>query len=592
MKSLLKILRFTKHLWPYYTLVGGLNIFLALLSQTQPLLVREIVAQLENVGSSALNQNALLIFVLLLFAQDLLDNVVTNFMQYHGDILAGKLKRDLSNRYYEHILSLPQEYFDTELSGKITARLTRSVQQITMFIAMMGNNFGPFILSTVFSLAIVAYYSWPIALLLFSLYPIFIWLTIRSSDKWMKYQADINTNQDIAFGRFQETITQVKAVKSFVREKSELNFFSSKMTRILRLIRPQSKHWHVRDVQRKLVLNVIFGIVYAILIWQASQGILTLAETIMLFQFTILIRVPIFTINFLVENIQKAVADSKDYFEVMETIPAIEDVKNAKKLGVTEGEIKFDSIEFAYDTQPVINGLDFTIQPGSKVALVGESGEGKSTIANLLLRLYQPQKGRICIDNQDIAQVSQRSLRDTIGVVFQEPNLFSGTIAENIAYGRPKASQKDIEKAAKAANAHEFINAFPDGYQTIIGERGLRLSGGQKQRIAIARALLKDAPILILDEATSSLDGKSELLVQEALERLMHNRTTIIIAHRLSTIQNVDQIVTLKKGRVDEIGSPAELAKTQGIYAQLLEVQSARSADERKAALSKFGIVA
>ena len=223
--------------------------------------------------------------------------------------------------------------------------------------------------------------------------------------------------------------------------------------------------------------------------------------------------------------------------------------------------------------------------------MVGESGEGKTTLTNLLLRLYEPQSGSIEIDGQNILSVKQASLRKHIGVVFQEPNLFSGTIRENIVYGKPKATTKQIEKAAKDANAHEFIQKLEKGYDTEIGERGLKLSGGQKQRLAIARALLKDAPILVLDEATSSLDSKSELLVQEALERLMKNRTTIIIAHRLSTIQNVDTIISIKNGVVDEMGSPAELAKTGGIYSRLLEVQTARSSVERQKALAKFGIV-
>lgn len=592
MKSLLRIVTYTKHLWPYYTLITSLSIVLAILAQAQPLIVRGIVSQLEVANTPEFSSTLIAVFVVLLFVQDLLDNLVTNFLGYHGDILSVKLKKYLSDKYYDHLLSLPQEYFDTELSGRITARLTRSVTQISQFVQMMGNNFGAFILSTVFSLAIVAYYSWPIALLLFSLYPIFIWLTIRSSSKWMKYQEEINTNQDIAFGRFQESVTQVKAVKSFVRERSELGFFSKRMAKMLALTRPQSQHWHVRDVQRKLVLNVIFGAVYGLLIWQASTGALSLAETIMLFQFTLLIRFPIFTINFLVENIQRAVADSKDYFAIMETEPAIEDAPNAKNLKVDGGEINFNKVAFGYDSKLVLKEFDATIKAGTKVALVGESGEGKTTISNLLLRLYQPKSGTIVIDGQDIAAVKQQSLRKNIGVVFQEPNLFSGSIAENIAYGRPGASQKDIERAAKAANAHSFIKEFENGYKTLIGERGLKLSGGQKQRISIARAILKDAPILILDEATSSLDSKSELLVQEALEHLMHNRTTIIIAHRLSTIQTVDTIITLKGGVVNETGSPAKLAKTNGIYAQLLEVQSAKSPEARKKALARFGIVA
>jgi ATP-binding cassette subfamily B protein len=302
------------------------------------------------------------------------------------------------------------------------------------------------------------------------------------------------------------------------------------------------------------------------------------------------IRIPIFTISFLVENTQRAVSDSRDYFKVMEEVPESGDGNSSIK--VTKGRIEFSKVGFGYDKKKtVINDISFDIKPGQKVALVGESGEGKTTLTNLLLRLYDPNSGSISIDGQNISDYSRNSIRDQIAIVFQEPNLFSGTIKENISYSDKNSDITSIKKSAKAANADEFVSGLEYGYDTEIGERGLRLSGGQKQRIAIARAIQKDAPILILDEATSSLDSKSELLVQEALENLMKSRTTIIIAHRLSTIQNVDVIIAIKGGKVSEVGSPTELAKKDGIYAQLLRVQTARSAEERQEALAKFGIV-
>jgi len=269
--------------------------------------------------------------------------------------------------------------------------------------------------------------------------------------------------------------------------------------------------------------------------------------------------------------------------------PEIADAKSAKPIKVKQGKVSFDNVEFSYGDQQVLKNIILDIEPDSKVALVGESGEGKTTITNLLMRLYEPQKGQILIDGQNINEVTQKSLRENIGVVFQDPALFSGTISENIAYARPNAKQSDVVAAAKAANAHEFIAKFDKGYDSEIGERGLKLSGGQKQRIAIARALLKDAPILILDEATSSLDSKSEAMVQEALKRLMKGRTTLIIAHRLSTIQHVDKIITLTGGKVDEVGSPEQLAKTGGIYAQLLAMQRGDK-EKSKKELKKYEI--
>ncbi|MBH1980795.1 ATP-binding cassette domain-containing protein, partial [Candidatus Saccharibacteria bacterium] len=261
-----------------------------------------------------------------------------------------------------------------------------------------------------------------------------------------------------------------------------------------------------------------------------------------------------------------------------------------KALDATHAKIEFSGVSFAYDKKKkVLNDVSFVIKPGQKLALVGESGGGKTTISNLLMRLYRPTRGTVMINGHDIQDVTQASVREAIATVFQDASLFSGTVRENIAYSRPSASDKEIKAAAKSANALDFVRELPDGLDTEIGERGIKLSGGQKQRIAIARALLKDAPILILDEATSSLDSRSEAVVQEALERLMKNRTVLIIAHRLSTIAHVDTIVTLKHGHVDEVGAPATLANTDGIYAQLLELQLATTEKAREK-LAEFDI--
>lgn len=294
--------------------------------------------------------------------------------------------------------------------------------------------------------------------------------------------------------------------------------------------------------------------------------------------------------SFIIEGIQKAIAGSKDYFTVMNMKPSIADKDHAPALDVSEGRVVYGDVTFGYSkNKSVLHNVSFEVNPGEKLALVGESGEGKTTLTSLLLRLYEPSKGTIAIDDTPIDSVRQTSLREKIGVVFQDPALFSGTIRENIAYANQHATDHQIQEAAKAANAYQFIKKLEKGFDTEIGERGLKLSGGQKQRIAIARALLKDAPILILDEATSSLDSRAEKQVQEALDRLMKGRTTIIIAHRLSTIAHVDRIVTLKNGTVDEVGTPKELAKTNGIYGQLLSLQMG-STEAAKKRLAEFDI--
>jgi len=584
MKELGRIFRFTKNLWRYYAGVAAFSILVAAMSQMQPLLTKPAIDEVTKlVRGDAASIKLVAFLAVMIFLTDVGGTLFANIGGYIGDLLSAKLQRFMSLRYYEHILSLPQHYFDTQLSGKIINRMGRGISQISGFMQVFSNNFLQFIFSTVFSLAIIAYYSWEVALMLFTLYPIFIFLTGKTSGKWQEYQHKINEEQDIASGRFAESIGQIRVVKSFLQEKRELSFFKHRFDTVVDTTRPQSKFWHNRDVLRRLVLNVIFLGVFGFIFIETAHGRFSISTMVLLIQYALLIRIPIFSISFLVDNTQRAIANSKDFFEVMDEQPDIVDRADAKALDISKAEIVFDHVDFGYERdKTVLHDVTVTIKPDTKVALVGESGEGKTTLTNLVLRLYEVTSGGIYIDGQNVNDVTQSSLRGSIGVVFQEPALFSGTIRENISYGNPQASPEQIQEAAKAANAHEFVSKLEKGYDTEIGERGLKLSGGQKQRIAIARALLKDAPILILDEATSSLDSKSERMVQEALERLMKGRTTLIIAHRLSTIQNVDQIITLKNGRIDEVGTPVELSKSDGIYAQLLALQQGHTAKDQK----------
>jgi ATP-binding cassette subfamily B protein len=589
MNHIFRILRSAGELKRHYYAISALTVVVSLAGLAMPILSGQAIDEIRF-GAEA-NVTKLIWLAVGIFVLDLANTFLNSIVGYLGDQMGVLLNRSLSVKYYSHLLSLPQQYFDTELSGKIINRLSRSITQITNFMQMISNNFLQFILSTVFSLAVIAYYSWQVALLLFLLYPVYIWMTVRTSNTWQKYQATKNEHADIASGRFAEAISQIKVVKSFVQESGELGFFKKHYTKIASVTKPQSRFWHERDVRRRLVLNIIFLVVFIFIFTQAASGQYTPGVAVTLILLAMQIRIPIFTISFLVENTQKAVADSKDYFEIMSVSPQISDIEAAKKLIVSNGRIEIKDMSFRYDKKtPVLSRLNLDIKPDSKIALVGESGEGKTTLTNLILRMYEPTEGSIEIDGQDVSEVTQKSLRESIGVVFQEPALFSGTIAENIGYAVEKPNIKDVKFAAKSANAHDFIMELPEGYDSQIGERGLKLSGGQKQRIAIARALLKDAPILILDEATSSLDSKSESMVQEALERLMKGRTTIIIAHRLSTIQHVDQIVTIKNGKIDEIGSPAKLAKSGGVYSQLLELQTNIGNKNTKKQLQKFEI--
>jgi ATP-binding cassette, subfamily B, bacterial len=585
MKSIWRIMRFTGNLWRYYLGVSIFTILVAVLSQVIPLLTKAAIDEITKfAGGGHADVTKVAMYAGLIFVVDMAQTLLGNVGGYVGDMLSAKQQRLLSNKYYEHVMSLPQRYFDTELTGTIINRMNRGITQITTYTQVLSNNFLQFVFSTVFTLVIVAYYSWPVALILLSLYPIYIWLTTLSNEKWQNYQTEINHETDVASGRFAESVSQVRVVKSFVQEAFELRIFDKHMKKMVGTTSPQSTYWHWHDVLRRTVLAVINFALYAFIFVETARGRYSIGTMVLLIQYAQLIRIPLFSISFLVSQTQRAIANSRDYFAVMDEEPELRDHSSAKPLVVDKGEIVFDRVSFHYDVDaPVLTDLSFKLAPDSKLALVGESGQGKTTITSLLLRLYEPNEGQILIDGQDVTDVRQASLRQNIAVVFQEPALFSGTIRENIAYARPGASDNDIIAAAEAANAHDFITKFEKGYDSEIGERGLKLSGGQKQRIAIARALLKDAPILILDEATSSLDTKSERQVQQALEHLMKGRTTLIIAHRLSTIQSVDTIVTLVGGKVDEIGTPAELAKSGGIYAQLLELQQSHTeADQKK----------
>jgi ATP-binding cassette, subfamily B, bacterial len=593
MKHIWRVITFTSELKKYYIAISIFSVLVAAMTQLTPLLTKAAIDEItEGINGTEISLTFIAVLVVLIFAADIAQTLFSNISQYLGDITAARIRRLLSSRYYEHIMNLPQRYFDSELTGAIINRMNRGIQQITDFMQIFSNNLLQLVFSTVFTLIIVAYYSLPVAFLLLTLYPIIIWLTVRTSPKWQAYQTKINKDLDVASSRFAESVSQIKVVKGFGQEQRELRYFDRFMSRAQNTTKPQSIHWHKNDALRRSALAVINLLLYGYIFIGTAQGTYTIGTMVLLIQYAQLLRIPLFSVSYLIDRTQRAISDSKDYFKVMdEQVEHVSTDQIKQKLAVQQGKIDFRDVSFSYDNdKTVLRKLNLSIEPDSKVALVGESGEGKTTLTNLLLRLYEPDSGTISIDGQDIQDVSQVSLRGNIGIVFQDAALFSGTVKENIGYARNKVSQQTIIAAAKAANAHDFINKLPKGYDTEIGERGLKLSGGQKQRIAIARALLKNAPILILDEATSSLDSKSEALVQDALEKLMKGRTTIIIAHRLSTIEHVDKIVTLKNGMIDEIGSPSELSRTNGIYAQLLMLQKRKLSDSVKKKLEKYEI--
>lgn len=593
MYIIIKTLKYAKKLWPYYIGVTLSSILVALTGVAIPFVLAAATnLMVEAVQGGQANVNGALWLAVALFGFDIANTLIRNFGGYLGDIMSVKLKAQLSTRYYEHLLKLPQSYYDGELTGTIINRLNRAITEVSNFLNMFANNFFQMLLTTVITLVIVWFYSWELALLILVIYPLFLWLTALTSKKWQKLQTEKNLETDIASGRFAEVVSQIKVVKSYVQEKLEHRHFRRRYRQTVLLTRKQSKYWHAMDVVRGAVLSIIFFLIFAFIFVQTVERHFTIGEMVLLITLINALRLPLFSMSFIVDQFQRAITGAKDYVVAMELAPEIQDKPQAHNLEVSDGLVEYMDVNFGYNEKhTILKNVSFTINPGEKVALVGESGEGKTTLSNLLMRLYEPQTGMITIDGTNINNVTQLSLRSQIATVFQDPALFSGTIRENIAYAHPRATHEEIVSAAKAANAHGFIEKLENGYDSEIGERGIKLSGGQKQRIAIARAILKDAPILILDEATSSLDSRAEHLVQEALDRLMNGRTTLIIAHRLSTIAHVDKIVTIKNGTVDEVGLPSELALTDGIYAQLLQLQMGAT-DAAKKKLKTYDISA
>lgn len=605
MRSLVRLLSLARELWPYYLGIALAALATAGSALLTPFIIKaatdEIVSQIEGQGGGV---PALLWLAVALLLVELVSTVVNNVGGYLGDVMSVRLRAILSSRYYAKMLTLPQRYFDGQLTGTVINRLTRSITETSQFFQMFANIFLPLLLTVLAVFFVTATYSWWLTLLLVVIYPVFMWLTALTSKHWQPLEREKNQHFDIAGGRFAEAIGQIRVVKSFTAELRELGVFNDRYVKTVDVTHGQSRYWHLMDSARRGAFALIFFAIYAIIFTSTASGAFTLGAMVLLIQLVAMAKQPVTMMSFLVDSSQRAIAGSKSYLEALDELPephaalgdeaALSFTRSAETVApravrtpwraVDDAPaISFAHVSFSYDgASDVLQDVTFSVAPGERMAFVGESGGGKTTLVNLLLGLYRPDAGVVQVLGGDVTRLPLQQLRGEIGVVFQDAALFSGTIRENIAYGRPDATASEIEDAARRANAHEFVARLTEGYDSEIGERGIKLSGGQKQRVAVARALLKDAPILVLDEATSALDSKAERLVQAGLEELMADRTTLIIAHRLSTISSVDRIITLRDGRVDEIGSPEELARSGGIYAELLALQASATKADRK----------
>lgn len=603
-RSLIRLLGVGRELWPFYLGITLASVATAALTLLVPFITKLATDDIVAMGAGrGPDVSALIWLAAALLGVELANTVLSNVGGYLGDLMSVRLKAILSSRYYTKLLSLPQRYFDSELTGTIINRLTRSIGETSQFMQMFANTFLPMLLTVIATLVITASYSGALALLLIVIYPLFMWLTTLTSRRWQLLEQLKNEHFDIAGGRFAEAVGQMRVVKSYTSELRELSLFNRHYRAAADLTRGQSSYWHLMDVLRRGALNLIFFAIYAIIFVQTANGAFSLGSMVLLLQLVAMAKQPVQMMSYLVDSSQRAIAGSVSYFEAIDELPeprtAIGDAdaltfatphvdaavlpREPWPARPDADAIVYDHVSFAYEEgADVLDDITFAVRQGERIAFVGESGGGKTTLVNLLLGLYRPHVGQISLLGTPVNDIPLGRLRAEIGVVFQDSSLFSGTIRENIAYGRPDASDFEVREAARRANALSFIEKLPEGLDCEIGERGIKLSGGQKQRIAVARALLKDAPILVLDEATSALDTKAERQVQAGLEELMAGRTTLIIAHRLSTISSVDRIVTLRDGRIDEIGTPDELARSGGIYAELLALQASATKTDRR----------
>lgn len=588
MQNLLELIKLSKPLHRLVFIISALILFTAILSLVAPILskfiVDEIVAKVQGKGGDV---TRLIELIVIAFGMNLLGLAGNVISERIGDHFAGRLRQFLTEKFYDKVLRLPQAYYDSEVSGKIVNQLSRGIVSTQGFLNSLTNFILPTFVQSIFTIVVLAYYNIPIAFFTFILFPIYLWLSYQSTVRWGKEEVKKNAIDDRTRGRMQEVIANIRLVKSFTSEKHEFDTVSDGLTDINKIYAKQSRTFHIYDFFRGLSLNIILFAINIIVFYQTFISALTIGEMVLILQLVNQARIPLFAMSFILTQLQMAEAGSKEYLEILRLKSTEDYTKKTKSELVKSPTITFKDISFSYnDSEEVLSNVSFTIEKNQAVALVGHSGAGKSTIINLILKFYEPTGGEILLKDMNYADMDHRFVRDNIALVFQENELFSTTIRENVAYGQTDVSDEEVIKALKLANAYDFVIKLPKGINNEVGERGVRLSGGQKQRIQIARAILKNAPILILDEATSSLDAKSEKEVQDALDHLMKDKLVIIIAHRFSTIQNVHKILVVNNGKIEESGTPHELANKKGIYSELLNYQI----EGNKKLLEKFDI--
>ena len=495
-------------------------------------------------------------------------------MMYLGLWMTHRVSYDLLNQFFRKVLSLPFSFHDQAQTGDLMSRATSDVRETERFIGVGLRDLLATLLLLLGVIIAMILESPALALLALLPFPVLIFAAIRFGNVVRTMFKSVQAQMGTLATTMQESMTGIGVVKAFAREPYELQKFDREnqiwFDGRYSIIRTWAKNWPF--------FTFILAVSVFLLLWfggpKALDGEITIGSLFAMISYVLLLNGPVQRLGFQVNLASTASASAGRLFEIYDKPNEISEAPDAVDLTNPRGHVRFEDVAFAYGgKRSVLNQIDFAAEPGQTIALMGLTGSGKSTITNLIPRFYDPSKGRVLIDGIDVRQLTLNSLRRQVGMVLQEPLLFSATVAENIAYGQPDAAQEAIVEAAKIAGAHKFIEEFPEGYETVVGERGVTLSGGQKQRIAIARALLGNARILILDDSTSAVDTETEYLIQQALSVLMKDRTTFIIAQRLLTLKNADKILVLEEGRIVERGTHTELLANNGLYREIYDLQ-------------------